>query len=210
MRQVRRRLAADWVDDWRPPLALVETFVDPQLHQGPTHQASGWSHVGQTADWKRVAAAAHAKHHAPEQIWLREPVKHARVKLRAPQLQPDSAMVIDQVRLRGAETAKNPQSLIASLGQHFPEFRGTLARGYPVAGRVATVMMAVATSMRQGPDDLAESADMLSQAPTAHPGLPEVLAAYPGGGGPRIGVGVRKLQPQAALHAPKPGGEAVK
>ena len=163
MKLMLGRLSADWLERWGHPLAMVESFVDPQLYQGTAYKVSGWSHLGKTAGWKRDAADFYLKHDAPKQIWVRELVKNARVKLRAAQLPPQWAMVEEQARARCTQTTKEIRSLMDSLRRDLPEFRRAQALGYPVAGLVSLVVMALATGVRKGPDDLADYADTLSQ-----------------------------------------------
>ena len=163
MRLMLGRLSADWLARWGHPLAMVETFVDAQLYQGTAYKVSGWSHLGKTAGWKRDAADFYLKHDAPKQIWVRELVKNARRKLRAAQLPPDWAAVEAQARLRCTQTVKEIHGLMESLRRHLPEFRRAQSLGYPVAGLVALTVMAMATGVRKGPDDLADYAETLSQ-----------------------------------------------
>ena len=163
MKLMLARLSDDWLAQWGHPLALVETFVDPQLYQGTAYKVSGWSHLGKTAGWKRDAADFYVRHDAPKQIWVRELVKHARVKLRAAQLPPDWAPVEARVRPRCEQTVKAIGSLMESLRRQLPEFRRAQALGYPVAGLVALTVMAMVTGVRKGPEDLADYADMLTQ-----------------------------------------------
>jgi len=163
MKLMLGRLSADWQEHWGHPLALVETFVDPQLYQGTAYKVSGWSHLGKTAGWKRDAADFYTRHNAPKQIWVRELVKNARRKLRAEQLPPAWAMVEAQVQRRCEQTVKEIRSLMEALRRELPEFRRAQALGYPVAGMVCLIVMAMATGVRQGPDDLAQYADTLSQ-----------------------------------------------
>jgi hypothetical protein len=163
MKLMLGRLSSDWLEHWGHPLALVETFVDPQLYQGTAYKVSGWSHLGKTAGWKRDAADFYTKHDAPKQIWVRELVKKACVKLRAAQLPADWAMVEAQARLRCTQTVKEIRSLMQALRQELPEFRRAQALGYPVAGLVCLTVMAMATGVRKGPDDLADYADTLTQ-----------------------------------------------
>lgn len=164
MKLMLGRLSADWLERWGHHLAMVETFVDPQLYQGTAYKVSGWLHLGQTAGWKRDAADFYLKHDAPKQIWVRELVKNARVKLCAAQLPPDWAVVEEQARRRCTQTVKEIRSLMESLRQDLAEFRRAQALGYPVAGLVGLTVMAMATGVRKGPDDLADYADTLSQA----------------------------------------------
>ncbi len=163
MKLMLGRLSADWQQHWGHPLAMVETFVDPQLYQGTAYKVSGWSHLGKTAGWKRDAADFYTKHDAPKQIWVRELVKNARVKLRAAQLPAEWAMVEEAVQPRCEQTVKEIRSLMESLWRQLPEFRRAQALGYPVAGMVCLIVMAMATGVRQGPDDLEKYADTLSQ-----------------------------------------------
>ena len=94
---------------------------------------------------------------------MRELVKNARRKLRAAQLPPDWAAVEAQARLRCTQTVKEIHGLMESLRRHLPEFRRAQSLGYPVAGLVALTVMAMATGVRKGPDDLADYAETLSQ-----------------------------------------------
>ena len=163
MKLMLGRLSADWLERWGHPLAMVESFVDPQLYQGTAYKVSGWSHLGKTAGWKRDAADFYLKHDAPKQIWVRELVKNARVKLRAMQLPPDWAGVEEQARIRCAQTVGEIRGLMESLRRDLPEFRRAQALGYPVAGLVCLTVMAMASGVRKGPDDLADYADTLTQ-----------------------------------------------
>jgi hypothetical protein len=163
MKLMLGRLSQDWLERWGHPLALVETFVDPQLYQGTAYKVSGWSHLGKTAGWKRDASDFYLKHDAPKQIWVRELVKKACAKLRAAQLPSEWAMVEAGAAARCTRTVKEIRSLMESLRQELPEFRRAQALGYPVAGMVSLIVMAMATGVRQGPDDLAQFADTLSQ-----------------------------------------------
>jgi hypothetical protein len=164
MKLMLGRLSQDWLERWGHPLALVESFVDPQLYQGTAYKVSGWSHLGKTAGWKRDAADFYIKHDAPKQIWVRELLKKACVKLRAPQLPPEWAMVEAATTAHCTTPVKEIRSLIDSLRQELPEFRRAQALGYPLAGMIGLMVMAMATGVRQGPDDLAQFADTLSQA----------------------------------------------
>jgi len=143
---------------------LVESFVDPQLYQGTAYKVSGWSHLGKTAGWKRDAADFYTQHDAPKEIWVRELVKKACVKLRAAQLPAEWAMVEAATRAHCTTPVKEIRSLMASLRAELPEFRRAQALGYPVAGMISLIVMAMATGVRRGPEDLANYADTLSQA----------------------------------------------
>ncbi len=163
MKLMLARLSADWLEHWKHPLALVETFVDPQLYQGTAYKVSGWSHLGRTAGWKRDASDYYLKHNRPKQIWVRELVRGACPKLRAPALPPDWAGFEASVGPRCTVKVPEIRSLMDHLLAEIPEFRRAEALAYPVSGLIALVVMAIATGVRKGPDDLALYADTLSQ-----------------------------------------------
>jgi hypothetical protein len=72
-------------------------------------------------------------------------------------------MVEDGAQPRCTHTVKEIRSLMESLRRQLPEFRRAQALGYPLAGMVCLLVMAMATGVRQGPDDLEKYADTLSQ-----------------------------------------------
>jgi hypothetical protein len=164
MKRMLDRLSRDWQERWGHPLALAETFVDPRFYQGTAYRVSGWCHLGKTAGWKRDADDFYEKNDAPKQIWVRELVKKACVKLRAPQLPADWAKVEEAVPVRC--TAKVPEihSLMESFSKEVPEFRRAQALGYPLPGLICLMVMAAAHGVLRGPQDLANYADTLSPA----------------------------------------------
>ena len=164
MKLMLRQLSQDWEKRWRHPLALVETFVDPRFYQGTAYKVSGWSHLGRTAGWKRDADDFYEKNDAPKQIWVRELVKKACVKLRAPELAPAWAKV--EATVPPCCTAKVGQirSLREAVRTEIPEFRRAEALAYPIVGMICLMVMASAQGVTRGPQDLADYADTLSQA----------------------------------------------
>lgn len=163
MKRMLACLSQDWQERWGHPLAMVESFVDPQRFRGTAYKVSGWSHLGRTAGWKRDAADFYLKHDAPKQIWVRELVSKACVKLRAPQLPAEWAGAELDLMPRCRVKADEIRSLMEWLRKELVEFRRPQALAYPLAGMIALVVMAMATGVRQGPDALAQYADTLSQ-----------------------------------------------
>lgn len=163
MKLMLERLSADWQKRWGHPLALVETFVDPRFYTGTAYKVSGWSHLGKTAGWKRDADDFYEKNDAPKQIWVRELVKKACVKLRGEQLPPDWAKVEAAAQVHCTAKAAEMRSLMESLKQEVREFRRRQALAYPLPGLLALMVMAVAQGVVRGPQDLADYADTLSQ-----------------------------------------------
>jgi hypothetical protein len=163
MKLMLGRLSSDWQERWGHPIALVEAFVDPRYYTGTAYKVSGWSHLGKTAGWKRDAEDFYEKNDAPKQIWIRELVKKACVKLRAPQLPPDWAPVEQAASIRCTAKVAEIASLMESLLKEVPEFRRAQALAYPLPGLICLMVMAAAQGVVRGPQDLADYADTLSQ-----------------------------------------------
>ncbi len=164
MKLMLKRLSEDWQKRWGHPLALVESFVDPNLYQGTAYKVSGWSHLGKTAGWKRDADDFYVKHQIPKQIWVRELVKHACVKLRAAQLPPAWAHVETPRPVRCTAAVAQIRSLRESVEAEVAEFRRAQALAYPLPGLICLMVMAAAQGVVRGPQDLADYAETLSPA----------------------------------------------
>lgn len=164
MKLMLERLSEDWEKRWGHPIALVETFVDPRFYQGTAYKVSGWSHLGRTAGWKRDADDFYEKNDAPKQIWVRELVKKACVKLRAPELTPSWAKVEQTLPPRCHAKVGQIRSLKEAVRAEIPEFRRAESLAYPMAGMICLMVMAAAQGVTRGPQDLADYADTLSQA----------------------------------------------
>jgi predicted transposase YbfD/YdcC len=163
MKLMLAQLSADWQQRWGHPIALVETFVDPSLYQGTAYKVSGWSHLGRTAGWKRDADDFYQKHDAPKQIWIRELVKKACAKLRAPKLPSQWAHVEAAVFPRCHAKVIQISSLMEKVRAEIAEFRRAEALGYPIAGMICLLVMAAAQGVCRGPQDLEDYADTLTQ-----------------------------------------------
>jgi hypothetical protein len=162
LKQVLARLSDDWLARWGHPVALVETFVDPELFRGTTYKVSGWSELGPTSGFGRHAQDFYQAHDRPKQVWVKELVKGACQKLRAEQLPPDWALVEAQAPMRCTTSAEEIGSLLAEC-QSLPEFRRPQALAYPLAGMFALMVMATFCGVMRGQRDLAAFAKKLSQ-----------------------------------------------
>jgi hypothetical protein len=163
MKLMLARLSADWQTQWKHPVAMVETFVDPQLYQGTAYKVSGWCQLGQSAGWKRSAEDFYQKHDRPKQLWVRELFKNARLKLRAEELPPDWAALEQRAQPRCTAKAPHLRGLADTLRAQVPECRSKKGLAYPIAGVLALIAMAMFSGVRRGPQDLAEYAATLSQ-----------------------------------------------
>ena len=163
MKLMLARLSLDWEDTWGHPVALAESFVDPQQYRGTAYKVSGWSQLGLTSGWKRSAGDFYEKHDHPKQVWVRELVKNACGKLRAPELPPAWAQVLSKVQPRCRAKVGEIASLMERLGRDLPEFRRKQSLAYPIAGMLALIAMAVFSGVTKGYEDLADYAATLSQ-----------------------------------------------
>jgi hypothetical protein len=164
MKLMLSQLSEDWEKRWGHPIALVETFVDPRFYQGTAYKASGWAHLGRTAGWKRQADDFYEKNETPKQIWVRELVKKACVKLRAPELPAAWVKVEEAVPPHCTAKVEEIRSLMQAVQAEVPEFRRAQALAYPIMGLICLMVMAAAQGVVRGPLDLANYADTLSQA----------------------------------------------
>jgi len=164
MRLMLERLSSDWQARWGHPLALVETFVDPRFYQGTAYKVSGWSHLGKTAGWTRAADDFYEKNDAPKQIWVRELVKHACGKLRAPHLPAAWAAGEAAGSIRCTAKVQEIRSLMEQVQTGVTEFRRAQALAYPLPGVLCLMVMAAAQGVVRGPQDLAHYAETLSPA----------------------------------------------
>lgn len=163
MKLMLGRLSTDWQARWQHPIGLAESFVDPQQYQGTAYKVSGWSQLGHTRGWKRSAVDFYEEHGHPKQVWVRELVKNACAKLRAPQLPAIWAGVLNQVAPRCTTKVKEIASLLERLERQMPEFRRGQALAYPIAGMLVLITMATFSGVARGYEDLADYAATLSQ-----------------------------------------------
>jgi len=163
MKLMLARLADDWQASWGHPVALAESFVNPQLYRGTAYKVSGWRPLGQTSGWKRSAVDFYEKHDQPKQLWVKELVQEACAQLRAAELPPAWAVVEAQAKPRCTAKVAEVTSLLERLHREVPEFRRKQALAYPVAGLLALIALAMFSGVTKGDEDLAEYAATLSQ-----------------------------------------------
>jgi hypothetical protein len=162
LKQVLARLSDDWLARWGHPVALVETFVDPECFRGTTYKVSGWSELGPTSGFGRHAQDFYEPHDRPKQLWVKELVKGACQKLRAEQLPTEWAMVEARAPVRCTTPVREIGSLLEEC-KSLPEFRRRQALAYPVAGVLALIVLATLCEVMRGQRDLAAFARKLSQ-----------------------------------------------
>lgn len=65
-----QRLSEDWQDRYGHPLALVETYVDPQRFEGTCYRAAHWIEIGVTKGFGRSRIDFYQLHEHPKAIFL--------------------------------------------------------------------------------------------------------------------------------------------
>ena len=162
MKLVLQQLSDDWQERFKHPIALVESFVDPEQFRGTTYQCSGWSQLGLTQGWGRHAKDYYLAHDQPKQLWVKALVKHAAAKLRAERLPAAWAVVESKIQPRCRAPSAELKRLTDHLAQ-IPEYRSRHALGYPLAGLLALIAVATFCGVVRGKKDLAHFAATLSQ-----------------------------------------------
>jgi len=80
---VCQRLSQDWQQAYGHPIAAGESFVDSQLFRGTAYKATGWTLLGETDGFGRVAEDFYTLHDRPKQLWVKSLVADAPALLSA-------------------------------------------------------------------------------------------------------------------------------
>jgi hypothetical protein len=161
MRLVLDRLSADWSERYGHPLAVVETFVDPEQFQGTVYRAGGWEELGPTRGFGRVGRDYYVAHRRPKRLFVRELCRNACRGLQAEQIKPAWASVEGKVAPRCTQKASELRSLVEHL-KAVEDFRARIGR-YPLWSLLAIVALAYLCGGPRGQKDLAVFASRLSQ-----------------------------------------------
>jgi hypothetical protein len=79
-----QRLSEDWQERYGHPIALVETYVDPQRFEGTCYRAANWIEIGVSKGFGRSHLDFYQLHRHPKAIFLYPLVRNARHVLSAP------------------------------------------------------------------------------------------------------------------------------
>jgi hypothetical protein len=171
------RLSADWQARYGHPVALVETFVDPEQFCGTVYTASGWQELGQTDGFGRVRRDFYVEHHKPKRLFACELCKNARRSLQADSLKPAWAIVEAQTPPRCTQSPAQIRSLIEYL-KGLPDYRQRIGV-YPLWTLVAIAVLAHLCGAPRGQKDWAKFAKGLSQAQRRVLGVRRQPEGYP-------------------------------
>jgi hypothetical protein len=86
-----RRLSSDWQKHYGHPIALVETFVDPERFEGTCYRASNWIEIGVSKGFGRSRLDFYQLHDQPKTIFVYPLIPEAREILCAPEMPADWA-----------------------------------------------------------------------------------------------------------------------
>ncbi len=76
-----KRLPADWQATFGHPIALLETFVDPQRFQGTIYKAANWIYVGNTKGFQRTRQGYSATAQSPKMVFVKPLISDAQALL---------------------------------------------------------------------------------------------------------------------------------
>lgn len=161
MRLALDRVSDDWMERYGHPLAVVETFVDPEHFQGTMYKAGGWKEVGLTRGCGRVRQDYYVRHKKPKRLFVRELFRNACRGLQAEHLKPAWASVEEKVSPRCTCKAKEIRSTV----EHFkktPDSRKRI-QSYPVWSLLTIIALAYLCGAPRGQKDLAKFARQMSQ-----------------------------------------------
>lgn len=160
MRLALDRLSTDWTATYGHPVLIVETFVDPQFHDGVVYRAGGWTELGQTKGWGRHVKEYYLKHNRPKRLFVRELQRNARRSLTAERLRPELAMV--EVGRQPRCTLPLPQ--VRSLAEHFMQTKDHRTRigRYPIWCLLTIVALAALCGSATGQKDIVRFARKFS------------------------------------------------
>lgn len=162
LRLVLDRLSEDWQKQYRHPVLVVETFVDPQRFRGTIYRAQGWIELGKTAGFARCAHDYYVEHDEPKALFVKPLRKNACRSLQAEHLTPELAVVEDKAGHYCAQSVKKLRSLKDYFYKIVPDFRSRF-ENYPLSGLLAIVACAHFCGAPTGPSDLASFARRLTK-----------------------------------------------
>lgn len=162
MKLILGQISSDWQQQFKHPIVMVESFVDPEQFRGTTYQCSGWSQLGLTQGYGRVAKDYYIQHEQPKQLWVKTLVKKAPKKLRADTLPEAWAVVESKVQPRCTAKSAELKALTEHLAR-IPEYRSKHSLGFPLAGMLTLMAVAVFCGVVRGKKDLAAFAKTLSE-----------------------------------------------
>jgi hypothetical protein len=144
-----QRLSADWLQRYRHPIVLVESFVDRQLFRATAYKASGWQPLGYSSGFKRVAEDFYERHDRPKQLWVKPLDRRAWQWLRAKQLPPPLAGYEKQTPPPCVVRTQAMRSLFERFDQ-LPDWREPIGKRHRLSTVMAIIALACLSGVGQG------------------------------------------------------------
>lgn len=156
-------LSQDWQRRYGHPIALVETFVDPERFEGTCYRAANWVEIGVTKGFGRSRIDFYQLHDRPKAIFLHPLTRNARHILSAPVMPPAWApfeRVADPIEypLSGRQT----KSLLHALGA-LPDPRRNRGRVHRKVASIVAIATAAMIAGNNGLIDIGEFSQSLNQ-----------------------------------------------
>jgi hypothetical protein len=156
------RLSDDWVARYGHPVAMVETFVDPDRFSGTVYTAAGWTELGLTQGNGRISRDYYEKHDRPKRLFVRELCRGARRSLQADKLKPLYAPIEAKTLPRFTGSNDELCSLKERFKEEVPDYHVKRCL-YPVHALLTIMASAHLSGSPRGQKDLAKFAKGLSQ-----------------------------------------------
>lgn len=144
-----KRLSADWQEQYRHPIVMVETFVDRASYQATAYKASGWQPLGYSSGFKRVAQDFYQRHDRPKELWVKELNRRAWQWLRAKQLPPRLARYEKPTPPDCALESEQMPSLFERFEQ-VTEWRKPIGKRHKLPTVLAIIALACLSGVGQG------------------------------------------------------------
>jgi hypothetical protein len=159
----QRRLSEDWQQRYGHPIALVETFVDPERFEGTCYRAASWIEIGVTKGFGRSRIDFYQLHDKPKAIFLHPLTSKARQILCAPAMPPawtpfERVAQSIEYPLSGQQT----KSLLLALGA-LRDPRRNKGRVHRKVASIVAIATAAMIAGNNGLIDIGEFSQSLNQ-----------------------------------------------
>lgn len=139
------RLSDDWLQVYKHPIVMVESFVDRQLFRATAYKASGWQALGYSSGFKRVAEDFYERHDRPKELWMRALNPRAWQWLRAKQL-PEALVRYEKSTPPACAVATESMRSLFERFDQIDDWRKPIGKRH----RISTVMAIVALACLSG------------------------------------------------------------
>lgn len=136
-----KKLPQEWEKKYDYQPLMLESFHDPEIHNGTLYKATNWQALGLTKGFKRHRADFYQDIQSPKQLWMKPLRKNSLYLLCQPQTLPDpykNAVSEATAGARCALTCKQLRSLSEAF-EMVDEPRKRSARRYPLVAMLSLI-----------------------------------------------------------------------